>query len=329
MSARANYFKIGLFVLIGTAIAVVGLMALGAGTLLQEKFFVESYFQESVQGLDIGSPVKFRGVQIGRVETITLVGSEYETNKRYVLVRFSLYRNAVGSLSQEAVRQFVDNEVEKGLRVRLAFQGVTGAAYLETDYLQPERAPWLSIDWHPAYPYLPSAPSTITRYSEAIDGILKNIEQIDIQAIGTNLDEALTSLNGFLAKAQAGEIGQQTVQLLTELRATNRRLERLAANAEDPLDQIMRELPETVQNLNQLTRQLNALAGDLPENIAPLGNTLQRLNGLLAAQQQTIEETLDNMQRVSENLRDITEDARSYPAQVLLGAPPPPLEHKP
>ncbi len=326
MSERANYFKIGMFVLCGAVIAVVGLLALGAGSLLQKKFFAESYFEESVQGLDIGSPIKFRGVQIGRVETITLVGAEYSTDKRYVLVRFSLYRDAIGALSQAAVQRFVDSEVEKGLRVRLAFQGVTGAAYLEADYLEAERAPWLSIDWQPNYPFLPSAPSTITRYSEAIDKILKNIEHIDIQAIGAGLEKALTAMNGFMENAQVGEIGQQTVQLLTELRATNQRLEQMVTRAETPIDHILQELPTTVQNLNRLTAQLNALAGDLPENIAPLGSTLRRLNGLLAAEQQTIEETLDNIQQVSENLRDMTDDARRYPAQMLLGAPPPPVE---
>jgi phospholipid/cholesterol/gamma-HCH transport system substrate-binding protein/paraquat-inducible protein B len=326
MSERANYFKIGLFVLCGAIIAVVGLLALGAGSLLQKKFYAESYFEESVQGLDIGSPIKFRGVQIGRVETITLVGTEYPTNKRYVLVRFSLYRDAVGALSQAAVKRFVDSEVEKGLRVRLAFQGVTGAAYLEADYLEAERAPWLSIDWQPDYPFLPSAPSTITRYSEAIDGILKNIEQIDIQSIASGLEKALTALNSLMEKAQVGEIGQQTAQLMSELRTTNRRLERILSKAETPVDTILQELPKTVQNLNRLTTQLNALAGDLPEDIAPLGSTLRRLNGLLTAEQQNIVETLDNFRQVSENLRDLTDNARSSPSQLIFGAPPPATE---
>ena len=129
-----------------------------------------------------------------------------------------------------------------------------------------------------------------------------------------------------MAQAQVGEVGQQAVQLLSELRTTNRRLERLVARAEAPVDQVLQELPETVHNLNQLTAQLNALAGDLPQDIAPLGSTLRRLNGLLAAEQQTIEETLDNILQVSENLRDISDEARRHPAQTLFGAPPPPVE---
>jgi ABC-type transporter Mla subunit MlaD len=184
----------------------------------------------------------------------------------------------------------------------------------------------LSIDWQPDYPFLPSAPSTITRYSEAIDKILKNIEQIDIQAIGSGLEQALTALNGFMEKAQVGEIGQQTVQLLTELRATNHRLEKMVSKAEGPLDQFLTELPETTRNLNNLTRRLDALAEDLTPGIAPLGKTLYRLNGLLTAEQQNIVETLENFRQVSENLRDLTDNARSYPSQLIFGAPPPATE---
>ncbi len=67
-------------------------------------------------------------------------------------------------------------------------------------------------------------------------------------------------------------------------------------------------------------------APDLPDSIAPLGKTLHRLNGLLTAEQQNIEETLDNFRQVSENLRDLTDNARSYPSQVIFGAPPPATE---
>jgi phospholipid/cholesterol/gamma-HCH transport system substrate-binding protein len=326
MSERANYFKIGLFILCGTAIAVIGLMALGAGTIFQKKFYAETYFEESVQGLDIGSPIKFRGVQIGRVEVITLVGAKYQTEKRYVLVRVSLYQSAVGGLTQAAVERFVNSEVEKGLRVKLAFQGVTGAAYLEADYVAAERAPWLSIDWQPEYPYLPSAPSTITRYTDAIDRILKNIEQTDIEGLINGIEKALAGINQATEEARVGRISDQTVLLLKELRNTNQRLDRLVSKAEGPLDQFLAELPETARNLNRLTRQMDALAGDLPDSIAPLGKTLRRLNGLLAAEQQNIEETLDNFRQVSENLRDLTDNARSYPSQVIFGAPPPATE---
>ena len=326
MSERANYFKIGLFILTATAIAVAGLMALGAGTLLQPKFYAETYFQESVQGLDIGSPIKFRGVQIGKVEEITLVGARYDTEKRYVLVRVSLFSKAFGAITEAAVEELVKTEVAKGLRVQLAFQGVTGAAYLEADYLDADRSPWLSIDWQPEYAYLPSAPSTITRYTEAIDLILKNIEQADIVALIGSIERAMTGLNRATEEARVSQISDQAVLLLTELRATNRRLEGVVARAEEPLGQFLDELPETSRSLHRLTLRLDALAKELPAHAEPLGKTLRQLNGLLTAEQQNIEDTLDNIRQVSENLRELTDNAKTYPAQLILGAPPPPTE---
>jgi phospholipid/cholesterol/gamma-HCH transport system substrate-binding protein len=86
-----SYFKIGLFVIAATVIGVIGVIVLGMGTIFQKQVLVETYIDESVQGLDIGSPVKFRGVQVGKVEQITLTNVQYPTRRRYVLVRAGLY----------------------------------------------------------------------------------------------------------------------------------------------------------------------------------------------------------------------------------------------
>ena len=72
MSAKANYFKIGVFILSAAALAVVGVIVLGAGALFEKKIIMETYFDESVQGLGIGAPVKYRGVTVGSVEHIGL-----------------------------------------------------------------------------------------------------------------------------------------------------------------------------------------------------------------------------------------------------------------
>ena len=65
MSNQANYYKIGLFVVLGVAIAIVSVVILGAGSIFEKSIVMETYIDGSVQGLDVGSAVKFRGVQIG------------------------------------------------------------------------------------------------------------------------------------------------------------------------------------------------------------------------------------------------------------------------
>ena len=78
MSQKANYFKLGIFIIAAAAILVAIILALGAGNIFKQTVTIETYFDESVQGLDVGSPVMVRGVQIGRVKEIGLVSRYYD-----------------------------------------------------------------------------------------------------------------------------------------------------------------------------------------------------------------------------------------------------------
>jgi phospholipid/cholesterol/gamma-HCH transport system substrate-binding protein/paraquat-inducible protein B len=342
---RPNYFKIGLFVLSAAAILVGAVIAFGIGALFEEEVMVETYFESSVQGLDIGSPVKFRGVQIGNVKEMTLVRREYETRHRYVLVRMALNRETFLTDGEKITRAEMQREVAQGLRVRLGFQGVTGAAYIEVDYLDPERYPPLPIDWKPDYPYIPASPSIITRITDAIDGILRNLEKINVEGLAGSLETTLGALNRALERTDVQAIGTQAEQLLKELRETNRHLDaklqalrlepllaradatleeirQLAAETKAPLEEFLRNSASASQNLNALLAKLNG-SDDLPASLAHLRQTLTRLDRLLASQQDEVETTLENLQQMSENFRALSEEAKENPAGILFGAPPP------
>ncbi len=97
--ANKSYFKVGIFVLISFSVLVGFMIIFTAGSLFQRTLRLETYFDESVQGLDIGSPVKHRGVKVGTVQEITFVQNEYadklteDTNLlygRYVVIKMSV-----------------------------------------------------------------------------------------------------------------------------------------------------------------------------------------------------------------------------------------------
>ena len=67
MTKSTNYFKLGLFVTITALVALASAAALGARATMPETVAYHTFFNESVQGLDVGSPVKYRGVNIGVV----------------------------------------------------------------------------------------------------------------------------------------------------------------------------------------------------------------------------------------------------------------------
>jgi phospholipid/cholesterol/gamma-HCH transport system substrate-binding protein len=239
------------------------------------------------------------------------------------------------------------SELDRGFRVRLASQGLTGVAYLEADYLDPERNPPLEIDWQPKYPYIPSARSRIVQLSDSVESILQNFEQLDIPRLMSSVDKSLAAITKMAEGANVERIGAQANALLTEVRETNRQLKDLVASpelkstlvdaaatagsarqiierAEKPLNQMLADLPRVSDSLERLAKRLDSVSADLPDTSAQLRQTVQRLNRLISSQQQDIEKTVDNLRSISENLKELTDDSKKYPSQLLFGGPPPP-----
>ena len=343
---KLSYFKIGLFVIAAIVVAVIGIVVLGAGRVFQKKALVETYIDESVQGLDVGSPVKFRGVPVGNVERISLTSAEYSTPRQYVLVRMSISSNMFRFPVNNPNSPELKRELDRGFRVRLAAQGLTGVAYLETDYLDPERNPPLEIDWQPAYPYIPSTRSRITQLSEAVERIVQNIGDINMSQLSESVQKSLDAMTKVADSANLEKVGAQANALLAELRETNRQMNALVSQptlkagisdaaaaaasarvimekAEKPMERLMVDLPQAAANLNRMVIRLDSVTQDLPESSAQLRQTLQRLNRLLAGQQREIERTFENLRAATENLKEITDTSKRYPAQTLFGAPPP------
>jgi len=130
MSSKANNFKIGLFILIGMIVTVIGIILFGGGKFLREKYTIETYFDQSVQGLDVGAALKLNGVQIGDVSEIHFVFNDYETNKQYVLVRANIYPDLVRggggrriADEHEDVGVFLNKLVKKRFKTGIGFTG--------------------------------------------------------------------------------------------------------------------------------------------------------------------------------------------------------------
>lgn len=347
MSAKASYFKIGVFVISAVTIAVIAVIILGAGALFQEKVMVETYVDGSVQGLDVGSPVKFRGVQIGNVEDISFVDTEYDLKPgsedsfqygRYVMVEMAIQPGELSG-DPEHVQSLLKREIERGLRVRLASQGVTGTAYLEVDYLDPKDNPPLKIGWEPRSYYVPSAPSTITRITDSLERILSNLRELDLQGITEGLKESLSVVTKVIEDANVKGIGEQVEDLimdidkiiekgeiksiLTDASATMAGVRRIVERSEKPMTQALADLRQTSASIESLAKKLDSSSDDLPETMTRLGGIVRQLDELVSSQRPNIQRTLENMRAISQNVRDLSETAKQDPSSIFFGKPPP------
>ncbi|MHC4293670.1 MAG: MlaD family protein, partial [Planctomycetota bacterium] len=207
MTAKPNYFKIGLFILIAIVLIVATVIIWGAGIFAKDKTYFETYFDSNVSGLVTGSAVELRGVKIGQVESVDFIDEIYEMPgspeefskyESYVRVLCSTSREERGvSLEQRTKAQRAErlkNMIQQGLRLRLSTNILTGQAFLEGTYVDPERFPILETAWEPKETYIPSAPGAFSTMKDSVDRILSKLEEIDVQEIVKNLDKLLISI---------------------------------------------------------------------------------------------------------------------------------------
>jgi ABC-type transporter Mla subunit MlaD len=305
MSDQARYFRVGAFVLGGIALAVLFVLILGGGSLLRRPLVAETVFAESVQGLEVGSPVKLRGVKIGAVSEIGFVGNAYDLagevdpalSNNLVLVRMELtIEREVDAENQKAQ---IASLVEKGLRLRLQPLGITGTSFIQADYLEADRYPPMQITWQPENLYVPSAPSTIAQLSTGAERLITRIGRLDVEGLLTNLDTLLVQLSGVVGKADIDGVQRSLAALLDDARRTSTELR--GAVGPDGL------------------RAVNA---DARKALGQLTATLAGFSQVLDASSEDFATALANLRVASENLRDASETARSYPSLLIFGEPP-------
>src|SRR4051794_3011797 len=141
MAAPTNHYKLGLFVLLGFTAAVVAAILLGVASTRKSTIKYHSYFNESVQGLDLGSPVKFRGVTIGFVSAI-----EIAPDHRMVDVMSELDVTDIKrmGLTERDGHPKVGHEkflIPPDLRAQLGSQGVTGVKFIAIDFFDVKSNP--------------------------------------------------------------------------------------------------------------------------------------------------------------------------------------------
>jgi len=345
MTQKTNYFKLGLFVILAFALTAAMLIALGAGQFLKTETLAETYFNESVQGLNIGSEVKYKGVKIGAVKAITTPTKVYNIASNYVLVTFSLSEDCYVGQTGKTPKERMKKAVKEGLSVFLSFNGLTGSAYLETDYKKngPDD---LQIAWTPENLYVPSQPSNIKQVSDAISQAMETLGSIDFQEMKKDLAALIKNLN-------ITNVSTQAESLLKELRQTNKDLAKILTSGR--LKQILADAGSSVADLKQIVHaakgpitqtladintasgsfkhiatgleqgyqgKLTEMADRMDTVMASLEKTSRLLENTIWTNADIIEKTIGNLEDTTDNLNQFTRELREYPGSILMKAPP-------
>lgn len=193
MSAEAtNEWKVGAFIVGGVAFLILGLFWLGASRLNTEVKERVTYFDESVQGLEVGAPIKIRGVTIGRVSKIGLA-PDRRLVEVHAEIRVDALRNINAIGSDESIS---DEGPPPEMRIVVASQGITGVKFLEADFF-PADTPKIPLTFKEPDGYVPSAPSTLKSLEDALRGFGEELPLAmrDFRAMAVTLESRLAELD--------------------------------------------------------------------------------------------------------------------------------------
>jgi paraquat-inducible protein B len=177
MRSESGYFRLGLFVISAVALLVVGVVVLGAGAVFKQTIPIETVTTESVEGLNVGAQVKFRGVPIGTVAKIEPAlwrhrGESLEEGVRLgnqIILELAINPRTFPTADLDQIRVLIARSADAGLRARVTSSGLTGPSYVEIAFLDAKDYPPMQLTWQPEQPYVPSAPNAIS-HVVAADG---------------------------------------------------------------------------------------------------------------------------------------------------------------
>jgi len=341
MEEGRRYFRLGLFVVVCVTILAAVLFLLGGRKLFQPTFIFETYFDESVAGLELGAPVRFRGVPLGQVSEILTSSSTYEQDlpldkrRQYIVVRAKVTLSAEEA---ETMKRDAAQMVQKGLRAQTQLAGITGQQYLAIDFLDPGKYPPLEFEWTPKYTYLPSAPSLTGEIIANAQAFLANLNETDIKRLSQNLNQLIVDLDRKVNDVPVAELSARANDVLKSANATFERVDRILAAA--PIAQTVRRidsaasrfdglladpgLKQTVDNAAAITTRLRKLAddGDLDRMVKRVGDAAERVDALVGDNQYDVGVIVQDLRVTADNLRTLSETVKRYPAGVLVGGPP-------
>jgi ABC-type transporter Mla subunit MlaD len=270
---RALHLRLGIFALavLGGLIAMV--LMLGSQQLRRKTIAYVSYFDESVQGLDLGAPVKFRGVAIGSVSAIKVAKDGHN-----VEVTLDIDKSDAKLLEQERSR----------LRAQLASQGITGVRLVDISIVDPARHPAPELTFTPGPRYIPSRvslvgglessvedlqrrlPELVDQFQDVMAKLERGLDRIEEEHIIPKLGDAIAnaqvtmrSLRGFMQQLETANLPARTSSVLANLDAATVRARRLFESVNGATSSSSSELRATLRDLSDAARSVRELANEI------------------------------------------------------------------
>ena len=306
------------FVIGALALLIAILFFLGMTDIFTNKATVQTFFSESVQGLTVGSAVKYRGVPIGNVTKISIRVTDKLVQVDMAVELEHFVSGGEKGQQRSDFRRFFQSELEQGMRCRLEYAGITGMRYIDFDYFA---TPGQTLPEPPAGMlepgtlYIPAVPSPFRDILKAIGTSLDRISRIRFEEISDGLERSLSELSGLLGDPALKSTIVRINDAAENLELGSRTLSRVFS--EERLNRLMTVLEEDLDNVNKLTGQLIRETRDakLPESAAAFRDA----SNAISFSQDELANTLTKLNQTLDALTELADSLSADPSSIVSG----------
>lgn len=317
MASIKTKFSVGIFVLLGLFVAFIAIIWLGMSHFFEQGQLYSAYFDDSVQGLAKDSPVKYRGVTIGRVADI-LVAPD-------------------AKLIEIILKIESDMKPDKNIVAQLKSVGITGIMFIELDRKrkgEPDLSP--SLNFPPRHTVINTKPSEIRNFIDNINDVVKQLQSMDLEGMSVKFKKTLDRISIAVDDAKIGNLSSDirasldkwdaamdsienagntfksfslnTDQAISNLNSTIAKVDKIVADNQDDIAQTIQDFNRTVNNAGSLIQKGTFLVEKTDYNLSSL--------------QKQILATMQSIEKTSETLNRSIELISDQPSMLLYGSPP-------
>ena len=305
MLKKQTYFTVGLFVIIGILLGAAAIVWVSTTKYFKKGTTFVTYFDESVQGLQVDSVVKYRGVDVGRVEKIAVAPD-------YRLIEVVMKIDFKGDVMRETV-------------AKLQLAGITGIVFVDLDQRRPgDMTSPPRITFPTQYPVIPSHPSDIQQISSGVNEIVGKIKKVDFEGISNQLVSTTKAMETVIGGAATKRIVVNLETVTSNLANTALKIDKVMQ--EGSVEGVIVEAKETIKDARTAIGKVNTQLDSV--NLVETARKTNLLLDNVTKRTQTVateaQITMENLRTSSETLDSLLERLKADPSEIIFSSPPSP-----
>lgn len=358
MSKPVSPLTIGAFLAGGLALLISGLLLFGGTEFFRPKLLSVVFFDSSLNGLNVGAPVKVQGVQVGTVKSIVLELDQHKNRlSKPVVLEIDPAalvdpngRHLDVRLSADERRATIARMVAAGLRARLELQSfLTGLLYVDLNFYPSYPAIPNTQDYQDL-PEIPALPTAVDEIKASVEDLIAKLRHMPLEAIANNLAATMGEVRTIVASEETrrtrqelaetmtqasrllAELNRQLPSLLTDVRQAVRQADQSlvsAGKAFDEAGQIARNADLTVRETTTMVHDLRAetkpVLAAAEASLVKAGETLEQariaVENIATATDadSNLQDTLMELRDAARSIRVLTDYLERHPDSLIYG----------